>query len=165
MAEERPPVPSPLRRQPCLRLAARPAPPHLLEGTALPLGPWASRGVHSLSPAEPGDKLPVCAPWGYGSFAHARGPARLSPKTAAQAGSAMGLDHAGPLGEGDPGLHPQTRLSTGSTPTAQLTKQTAGHGPSPPPPVPARRPSSGVVSPTVAAGEAGGGAGWDTGQR
>ena len=80
--------------------------PHLLEGTAPPLGPWASLGVHSLSPAEPGDKLPVCAPWGYGSFAHARGPARLSPKTAAQAGSAMGLDHAGPSGEGDPGLHP-----------------------------------------------------------
>lgn len=41
MAEERPPVPSPLRRQPCLRLAARPAPPHLLEGTA---PPWA-RGL------------------------------------------------------------------------------------------------------------------------
>ena len=77
----------------------------------------------------------------------------------------MGLEHAGPSGEGDPGLHPSTRLSTSSTPRALLTKHTAGQGSSPPPPVQARRPSSGVLSPTVAAGPAGAGAGWDTGQR
>lgn len=47
----------------------------------------------------------------------------------------MGLEHAGPSGEGDPGLHPSTRLSTSSTPRAQLTKHTAGQGSSPPPPV------------------------------
>ena len=90
MAEERPPVPARHigSRAPGSPLAL-PHPP-LLEGTAPPLGPWASPGVHSLSPAEPRDKLLVCVPWGSGSFAHARGPAWLSLKTSAQAGSPWG---------------------------------------------------------------------------
>ena len=129
-------------------VTTHPAPPCLLEGTAPPLGPWASPGAHSLSPPEQTvsqeTSSPVRAPHGSGSFAHARGPAGLSPETAALAGSAMGLAHAGPSGDSEPWLPPAQA-------GCQLHPRGAAHqadrraGCLPPPPVQAPRPPRGHV--------------------
>lgn len=138
MAEERPPVPSPYAGS---HASGSPhALPHPISWKAqpFPLGPWASRGVHSLSPAEPGDKLPVCAPWGYGSFAHARGPTRLT-----QDRSSGWLCHgARPrrvLGEGDQGFTPRPGCLPAPPPRRSSPSRPQGTVLAPTP-VPARRP-------------------------